>query len=104
MRAETVLVWSVGMRDAQRTYLSSAILGSALGCGQLSPSLGATLARVAVVRAALAHVVGGAANGRVDGVWWASSVRVLGMLGVWRVLGERLHAGLASAGSEQMFS
>ena len=52
----------------------------------------------------MAHVVGGAPNGWVDGVWRASRVRVLGMLGMWRMLGERLHAGLSSAGSEQMFS
>lgn len=85
-------------------YLGSAILCGTLRCRQLSPSLGATLARVPVVGAAGAHVVGGAPNCRVDGVWWASSVRVLGMLGVGGMLRERLHAGLSSASSEQMFS
>lgn len=85
-------------------YLGSAILGGALRGRQLSPSLGAAFTRVPIVGAALAHVVGGAPNGWVDGVWRASRVRMLGMLGMWRMLGERLHAGLSSAGSEQMFS
>lgn len=76
-------------------YLGGAILCSALGGGQLSPSLGAAFARVAVVGVAGAHLVGSAGNG------WVNGVRRAGGMGV---LGQRLYAGLASSSSEQVFS
>lgn len=83
---------------ASATYLSSPILCCALGRGQLAPSLGTALTGVAVVRVAGAHVIGGAGDGWIDGVWGAGRVRML------RVLRERLHDGLAGACSEKVFS
>ena len=82
-------------RRAWATYLGSAILCGAFGRGQLSPSLGAPLARVAVIDCALAHLVG------LAGDCWVNCVRrALG----WRVLRQWLGAGLTSTGSEEMFS
>jgi hypothetical protein len=82
---------------ARHTYLGGAVLCGTLRGGQLSASLRASLARVAVVgvNGALAHLVGLASN------CWIDCVR-RALLG--RVLGQWLGAGLASTGSEEMFS
>lgn len=76
-------------------YLSSTVLCGALRGRELSPSLGAPLARVAVVECALTHLVGLACDG------WVNCVRRALRR---RVLSQRLVAGLTSTGSEQMFS
>jgi hypothetical protein len=79
----------------RRTYLGGAILCCALGGGQLSSTLGAAFARVAVVDCALAHLVSLACD------CWVNCVgRALGR----GVLGQWLCARLPCTGSEQMFS
>lgn len=88
-----------GVERYEETYLGSPVLCSTLGCGQLSPAFGATFARVAVIGVAGAHVIGRASNGWINGVRGAGRMRVL-----LRVLGERLDARLACAGSEEVFS
>jgi hypothetical protein len=77
-------------------HLSSTVLSGAFGGGELAPPL-APLAQVLVAGLALAHLVWRPGDGWVNCVLWARAwVRML-----WHGLGS---SGLASAGSEQVFS
>lgn len=78
------------------TDLCGAVLGSALRGTQLATAFALFVLVGHVGRLSLAHLVLLAGNGRVNGV-------LLGA-GVWMRLEGRVRAGLASAGSKQMFS
>ena len=85
--------------------MGGTVLRGALGSRQLAPTFRTTLAGVAVV--AGAHIVGGACDGGINGMRRSCGVRELlwKLLGeLLRMLGQRLHIGLACAGSEEMLS